>query len=183
MLTIRAVARLMLVDLCWTINDMQYFPNCKLAVEIRLPLKHCDRKKQLTISTDASDSVWYVVSTQIPPVSKTKTHAKKALKPLPFLSGHFRNSQSRWLTVEKEAFPIMAKVEHIHHILTMPQGLNLYTDHANVVSIFGRLEILPNLGRAPVRKALHRAVCLYACNYTCIHINSSENIWTDLQGQ
>lgn len=59
-------------------------------------------------------------------------------------------------------------------------GLALYTDHNNLISIFDPLEIQPDIGLAYVRMVLRWSVRLYAYRYVYLHISSESNVWADL---
>ena len=107
-------------------------------------------------------------------------HSDQAHEPLSFLSGHFNATQSRWSTVEKEAYAIMATVELMQWLASEPQVFDLYTDHNNLIFIFDPNAIQPDLSQTATRKVLRWAVRLSAYTYVFLHISGAENEWADL---
>lgn len=71
-------------------------------------------------------------------------------------------------------------MERVHYMNATPYLFGLYTNKANLVSIFHPLAIFLDSRKASVKKVLRWAVRLSAYNYTCIHIRSSQNVWADM---
>lgn len=167
----------------WDENNTQSFKSCKKALETRITLAHRNSSMYLAIYTDASDTHWSGIVTQIPINDIDKPHGAQSHDPLDLLSVSFTNTQLCGETVEKEDFAIIASVERVHYMATTPQGFDLYTYHANLVFILDPLSLSTDLGKASVRKVLRWAVRLSAYNYTCVHIIGKDNVWADLLGR
>jgi len=174
------VARVALSEVGWTDTHTSTFIACKDALAAQVKLSHRDASKRLCVFTDASDSVWSGVITQVPISDVNLPHSEKRHEPLAFLSGRFDATQLRWSTLEKEAYAIMATTERMHWILSDSAGFDIYTDHNNLVFIFDPLSVLRDISLSSLKKVLRWAVRLSVYNYTCIHIPGSENVWADL---
>lgn len=74
-----------------------------------------------------------------------KPHKEQRHKPLAILSGRFNNTQLGWSTLEKEAFAVIASLDRMHWMATTSEGLDLYTDHNNLLFIFHLLSLTPEL--------------------------------------
>eukprot|EP00171_Calliarthron_tuberculosum_P004016 IDg4016t1 len=77
----------------------------------------------------------------------------------------------------------MATVKRMHWILATSDGFDLFTDHHRLIFLFDPLAVVPDLSQTSLRKVLRWAVHLSACNYTCVHIKGTENVWADLLGR
>ena len=172
--------RVTMEQINWTSTEEQAFIECKKALIQRITLAHRDPTKRLSFYTDASDSNWSAIVTQVPMSDIHLPHQDKHHEPLAFLSGHFNPTQKRWSTIEKEAFAIMMCTEKMHWLASEPTGFDLYTDHNNLIFLFDPQAIQPDLSQTAIRKVLRWAVRLSAYNYVCIHIKGSENVWADL---
>jgi hypothetical protein len=77
----------------------------------------------------------------------------------------------------------MATVQRMHWILTTPDGIDLFTDHQNLIFLFDPLAVVPDLSQTTLRKVLRWAVKLSTYNYTWVHIKGTDNAWADLLGR
>lgn len=178
--TKRAVSRVSLRNIGWSPSHDDAFNACKRAIANRATLAHRDETKRLCVFTDASDSYWSGVLTQVPRSELTFPHVDQSHEPLAFHSGRFTDTQVGWSTLEKEAFAVLATLERSHWLVSCSDGFDLYTDHNNLIFIFDPLAFIPDLGQAAMRKVLRWAVRLSAYNYVCFHIRGDENVWADL---
>lgn len=178
--TKRAVARVSLDKLGWTSSLTQSFERCKTAIADRVTLAHRDESKRLCIYTDASDTHWSGIVTQVPLTDISLPHSDQAHDPLAFHSGVFSATQIGWSTVEKEAYAVLASIERSHWLAACPAGFDLYTDHNNLIFIFDPAAVMPDIGQGALRKVLRWAVRMSAYNYVCIHISGTDNTWADL---
>lgn len=178
--TKRAVTYLRLEDFGWNDSYEQVFKMCKDALINQVTIAHRDEEKLLCIYTDASDSVWSGILTQVPFEDLVQPHEDQRHDPLGFLSGRFDRTQSSWSILEKEAYAVMATLEHMHWLASVPSGFDLFTDHNNLVFHFDALSVVPDLSQTSLRKVLRWTVHLSAYNYTCLHIKCPENVWADL---
>lgn len=146
----------------------------------RVTLAHRDESKRLCIYTDASDTHWSVIVTQVLFSDLPLPHSKQAHEPLAFHSGRFSPTQIGWSTVEKEAFAVLAAVERSHWLAAFPAGFDLFTDHNNLIFIFDPMRIMSDIGQGTLRNVLRWAVRMSTYNYVCIHIRCADNLWADL---
>ena len=77
----------------------------------------------------------------------------------------------------------MATLGRMHWLLADPQGFDLYTDHNNLIYIFDPTSVVTDISQTTIRKVLRWAVRLSVYNYTCVHINGTDNVWADLLGR
>ena len=74
----------------------------------------------------------------------------------------------------------MATIERTHWLVSDPKGLDIFTDHNNLIFRFDRLSIQTDLTEPASFKVLRWAVRLSASIYVCVHIKGEEKIWADL---
>lgn len=178
--TKRAVARVSLTDLGWTSAHTTAFSACKNTIAKRVTLAHRDKNKRLCIYTDASDSHWSGILTQVPFSDLSAPHRDQAHEPLAFHSGRFSDVQIGWSTLEKEEYAVLATLERSHWLAACPKGFDLFTDHNNLIFLFDPVAVKPDIGQAALRKVLRWAVRISVYNYVCIHIRGVDNLWADL---
>lgn len=178
--TKRAVSSVNLNSLGWTDAHSSAFNDCKNAILNRTTLAHRDSTKRLCLYTDASESHWSGILTQVPYAQLHLPHADQDHEPLAFHSGRFSGAQVAWSTIEKEAFSVLATTERSHWLASTPAGFDLFTDHNNLVFIFDPCAVVPNINQTTIRKVLRWAVRLSTYNYVCFHIKGDDNIWADL---
>lgn len=178
--TKRAVARVSLDQIGWSVARTHAFEACKKAIADRVTLAHRDDTKRLCIYTDASDTHWSGIVTQVPLSDTSLSHLEQAHDPLAFHSGRFSETQLGWSTLEKEAYAVLASVERSHWLAACPAGFDLFTDHNNLIFIFDPMAVMPDIGQGALRKVLRWAVRMSSYNYVCIHIRGPDNIWADL---
>ena len=85
---------------------------------------------------DASDIHWGTFLTQVPEEEFRSGVALESIshEPLAFLSGSFKGSQLRWVTVDKEGFTIVNTIRRLEYLLW--GGVHIFTDHRNLTYIF-----------------------------------------------
>lgn len=91
--TKRTVSPISLDKLGWNSSLTCSFGACKTAIADRATLGHRDRSKHLCIHTDASDTNWSGLVTQVPYADISLTHNEQADVPLAFHSGRFSSTQ------------------------------------------------------------------------------------------
>jgi transposase InsO family protein len=181
--TKRAVARITLDSVGWGPSEKQAFDDCRGALAHQVTLAHRDDAKRLCIFTDASDTAWSGILTQVPFHDTCKPFSEQNHVPLGFLSGRFSQTQLGWSTLEKEAYAVMATLTRMHWLASCPSGFDLFTDHNNLIFLFDPLSVVPDLSQTSLRKVLRWAVQLSVYNYTCVHIKGAENVWADLMSR
>lgn len=91
------------------------------------------------------DYFWPGVLTQIRIADASLPSGQQRNEPLAFLSGHFTNPALRWYTIEKEAVAIMATTDCMHWLLASDRGVDLYTDHNNLVFLFDPKSVIVDI--------------------------------------
>ena len=126
--TKRKVAKVLLEEHGWGPTELTPLETSKQALGKAVLLCHPDPLKRLCVFTDASESHWGAVHTQVPPEHMDRALDDQEHEPLMFLSGSFSGAAVHWAIVEKEAFAIVETCR--------PGGFFLYTDHRNLQYIF-----------------------------------------------
>lgn len=178
-----AVSRYKLSNFGWGNTELRAFEACKQALANQVTLSHRDERKRLVIYTDASDTVWSGIVTQVPRRDLKLPHSDREHEPLAFLSGRFNAVQFGWSILEKEAYAKLATLERTHWIAATADGFDLYTDHNNLIFIFDPTAVVPDISQTTLRKVLRWAVRLSIYHYTCFHIKGQDNVWADLLGR
>ena len=85
---------------------------------------------------DAFDNHWGSFLTRVLTVELERGAEveKMSHEPREFLSGTFRGSRQRWVTVDKEGFAIVSMFRRLEYLLW--GGVRIYTDHSNLAYIF-----------------------------------------------
>ena len=78
---------------------------------------------------------------------------------------------------------MLASLERMHWLAATSEGLDLFTEHNNLIFLFDPLAVVPDLSQTSLRKVLRWAVRLSMYNYTCFHIKGTDNVWADLLGR
>lgn len=164
----------------WTPSHTAAFERCKKAIAERTTLAHRNEEKRLCIYTDASDSYWSGIVTQVPREHMSLPHVDQTHEPLAFYSGRLSTTEMGWSTVEKEAYAVMASVDRAHWLASCTDGFDLFTDHNNLIFIFDPIAVKPDINQAATRKVLRWAVRLSNYQYVCSHISGKDNVWADL---
>ena len=87
--TKRSVSGLQLTLYSWGTKEMDAFEACKTSLVHQVNLSHRDDKKRLCVYTNASDTVWSGIVTQVLQEDLSKKHLNQHREPLGFLSGRF----------------------------------------------------------------------------------------------
>lgn len=181
--TKRAVTRVSLSHLGWGQTEPDAFEACKHALAHQVTLAHRDDEQRLCVYTDASDTAWSGIVTQIPPADLHKAHAVQGHLPLAFLSGRFNATQIGESVLENEAYAVLTTLDGMHRIVATPDGFDLYTDHKNLIFLLDPRSMVPDLSATSLRKVLRWAVRLSMYRYTCYHIKGDNNVWADLMSR
>lgn len=112
--TKRAVVRARLHSLGWQPKHAAAFEECKQAILHRTTLWNRNENMRLCIFTDASDSHWSGIVTQVPRDQLTLPHIDQTHDTLAFHSDRFSTIQLGWSTIEKEAYAVMDSIERYH---------------------------------------------------------------------
>lgn len=175
-----AARRVLLADVGWNDDHERAYQRIKDALAGAVTLAFPDLENRvLCLYTDASDTAWGAVLTQLPPDDLPLAVDEQRHEPLAFLSGDFKGAASRWSTVEKEAFAIVHAAQKLDYLLQNPQGFRIFTDHANLAFIFDASRHSA-LHRHTAAKLQRWALQLTGFDYVIEHIPGELNVWADL---
>ena len=173
-----AVKKLSLHGL-WTEEHDMAFKSIKQqlarSTTMAFPKQYC----QLCLFTDASDTHWAAVLTQIPQTEIGMDINDQKHEPLAFLSGAFTGSSSKWSVPEKEGFAVvesMCKLDYLLH----GRHVVIYTDHANLVYLYDPVGQNPGVARHTACKLMRWALKLSAFRYVIEHVAGEKNVWADM---
>ena len=165
----------------WKAEHELAFQQCKQAIKLTMENTHWIPGATLCLFTDASDRFYAGLLTQVIDYDTTKPITEQIHMPMCTLSGKFTNSQVGWSTFEKEAYPIVKACQDWEYYLLTPNGFRVYTDHANIVTLFNPLAANPSLNKSSLDK-VHR--WLHLLSHFKIewmeHLKGQDNVWADL---
>jgi RNase H-like domain found in reverse transcriptase len=163
----------------WGPAHQRYFDQLKQHLADQTKLAFPKPDYEICLCTDASETHWSGVLTQVRKTDRHLPIEEQRHEPLGFLSGPFKDPLASWATVEKEAYSIvesMIRFEHIvggHHV-------SLYTDHSHLVYIFDPYGQNPGIARHTASKLMRWAVKLSSFRYTIEEIAGDVNKFADL---
>ncbi|XP_068233504.1 uncharacterized protein [Palaemon carinicauda] len=97
-------------------------------------LKAPDFKKDFCLQVDASATGYGAVLLQTStPIIPDEDITLDSLLPIAYYSGYFRGAQTRWATIEKELYAIIAALQNFSPYLEGHQKVIIYTDHRLLV--------------------------------------------------
>lgn len=134
----------------------------------------------LCLFTDASDTHWGSVLTQIPREDlKLRPIENQDHQPIAFLSGKFSGPSERWSTPEKEGYAVVQSMCQLDYV-TSCRHVNVFTDHRNLVYLYDPMGRNPGVPRHTANKLLRWALKLSSFSYIIEHLSGEENVWGDL---
>ncbi|KAE8903142.1 hypothetical protein PF003_g12674 [Phytophthora fragariae] len=140
-------------------------------------LAHPSPDGVLSVFTDASDTAWSVIVTDVEKWQSDKPVADQTHRLLHCLTGTFSGSQENWSVIEKEAFAIVAACDKLPHLLLRPAGFRLFCDHRNLIHAFAPDTTVKEHIRG---KLLRWAMRLGEFRYEIHHIAGADNVWADM---
>lgn len=133
--------------------------------------------------TDACNTTWTGIVTQVPTEDLDKPHQDQNYRPLGFLSDRLSKAQLGRSASKKKAYAITATVTRMHCLTAIHDGFNLYKDHNNLLFLFDTLAVATDLSETSVCKMLRWAVHLSSYNYICYRISGTDNVWANILGR
>lgn len=134
---------------------------------------------ELCLSTDASDTHWSGILTQVHKDQRNSNIDEQQHEPLCFLSGAFKGSSRNWSVPEKEGFAIVESMCRVDY-LVMGREVSIYTDHANLVQLYDPYGKNPGIARHTASKLMRWAIKLSAFRYVVEHLPGDRNVWADM---
>lgn len=111
----------------------------------QVPLAHRDSKNRLCIYTDVSDTAWSVMVTQVANMELSKQHFDQKQESVTFISRLFNSIQQGCAIVKKVAYAVMDTLNRMNWLAKTPDGLDLCTDHNNLLFLLDSLHRIPDL--------------------------------------
>ena len=142
-------------------------------------LSHPKSEFELCLFTDASDTHWSGILTQVPSNQRDKAIDDQSHEPLCFLSGAFKGSSKNWSVPEKEGFAVVESMCRVDY-LVMGREVSIYTDHANLVQLYDPYGKHPGIPRHTASKLMRWAIKLSAFRYVIEHLPGERNVWADM---
>ncbi|KAJ8564187.1 hypothetical protein ON010_g7157 [Phytophthora cinnamomi] len=136
------------IPLVWSDDEKSAYTMMLERIGASTPLAFPDPGQQICVFSDASD-----------------------------VGGMFRDSQTNWSIVEKEAFPIVQACTTLEYLLQRANGFRLYCDHANLIAIFAPDKELKRHVNAKLQRWVMR---LTGYIYTIEHIPGANSLWADI---
>jgi len=123
-------------NITWTQDAITAWNQFKTVLEAasRQNMAHYDHSKEILLLTDASKHFWSGVVMQVDPIPEDQKKINLAdlkAKPLMFMSGKFRGSQTRWHISQRELYPIVHSFYRFDFLLlNSRKTVNIVTDHS-----------------------------------------------------
>ncbi|KAE9042606.1 hypothetical protein PR002_g3826 [Phytophthora rubi] len=140
------------VDLTWTDEDKDAFSAVVGLLATSNKQHFADKDARVRLLTDASNTGWSIVVSQVRHWDEEKSVAEQAHERLVCHGGHFTGAQLNWSIIEKEAYPVVRACADLAYLLDREKGIHIYCDHANLVYIFAPDKTV----KAPLRGKLQR---------------------------
>ncbi|CEP01149.1 hypothetical protein PBRA_008461, partial [Plasmodiophora brassicae] len=161
----------------WSDQHNKSFTDIRFALIQHVQLAYPKSNYQTCLFTDASETAWAAVITQIPLEDIDLPVCDQRHEPLAFYGKRFAGSELRWSTPEKEAAAIIYATERGDFLLQTSREFLLYTDHRNLTFIFSQdSEMKKHTAQKLERWALH----LQGFRYQTKSIAGEDNVWADL---
>ena len=176
--TKRAVRKLR-IDGLWGAEHDSAFMCIKNQLAACTKLAYPKETHTMCMFTDASETHWSAVLTQVPSNQMSLSIAEQDHEPLCFLSGAFSGSSFNWSMPEKEGFSIVEAMTRLDY-MTIGRTVSIFTDHANLVFIYNPYGSRPSIARHIASKLLRWAIKLSAFKYVVEHIPGELNVWADM---
>jgi hypothetical protein len=168
-----------LAECDWGPPEISAFEDLKQALIHMVPLATPDPDKIVLVSTDASQTHWSVMVTQIPAEDANKPIAEQRHELLACISGSFKGSSANWSVVEKEAYALVMACRRLDYLLLRPGGFIFLTDHRNLIYIFNPSAVT-TVQKYQAAKLARWATTLRAFTYTIHHVSGEDNVWADI---
>ena len=176
--TKRALRNLSITSLWGTIHD-DTFASIKSQLAAAVKLAHPKPNTALCLFTDASETHWSAILTQVHKDQRRKEIEDQEHEPLCFLSGAFTGSSANWSMPEKEGFAVVEGMCRLDY-LVLGRNVSVYTDHANLVYMYDPYGRDPGISHHTASKLMRWALKLSAFRYVVEHISGERNVWADM---
>ena len=176
--TKRALRNLSLSNSWGTEHDTA-FATIKSQLAASVKLAHPRQETAFCLFTDASETHWSAILTQVPLNQRRKEIEKQEHEPLSFLSGSFTGSAANWSMPEKEGFAVIEGMCRLDYLVA-GKTVFIYTDHANLVYMYDPYGRNPGIPHYTASKLMRWALKLSGFHYVVEHIAGERNVWADM---
>ena len=171
----KRAAGILLADL-WQGEHEEAFRKAKALLQNAVQLWTPKADQTICVFADASLGHWAGIITAVPDNQLSLPPCKQTHYPVAFASGSFTGAAYRWSIVEKEAYALVSTTTRFNWITQQPKAIFLYTDHANLCSIFSP----QGLPEHTARKLLRWGSLLSEYQYKILPIKGEDNVWADM---
>ena len=176
--TKRKLGKLSLMPI-WEAVHQQAFEDLRQSLEHQIKLAFPKPEYDMVLCTDASETHWSGVLTQVRKSERNIPLKEQRHEPLGFVSGSFKKALLAWSTVEKEAFAVVESMIRFEYLVGSKE-ISLYTDHANLIYIYDPYGRNPGIAKHTASKLTRWAVKLSSFRYVIEAIAGEENYFADL---
>lgn len=176
--TKRKLGKLSLIP-TWGAEHQQSFDQLRESLENQIKLAFPKPEYDTVLCTDASETHWSGVLTQVRKSERQLPLCEQRHEPLGFVSGSFKKALLAWSTVEKEAFAVVESMIRFEYLIGGKE-ISLYTDHANLIYIYDPYGRNPGIAKHTASKLTRWAVKLSSFRYVIEAIPGEENYFADL---
>lgn len=163
----------------WGPNHDQAFAKVKKQLAASTELAHPNPDCNMCLFTDASESHWAAILTQVSKDDQRKPIEDQNHQPLCFLSGCFKGSAANWSVPEKEGFAIVEGMCRLDYLIS-GHVVSIFTDHANLVYLYDPIGRNPGIPRHTASKLTRWALKLSEFRYIIDHVEGDRNVWADM---
>ena len=152
----------------WDDTCQAAFDSLKMKLAEMVILAYPDPNKDYKLYTDASDQL---IGACLSQMVYDRRHKKEVEKPIYFLFHKLSDTQTKWSTIEKEAYAIHYALQKLHHSLHSAT-FTIYTDHKPLVYLLN----------SPIQNRKIQTWALSIAGYNCIiqHLKGKDNACADL---
>ena len=176
--TKRALRNLNIADK-WGAEHDSTFASIKSQLASTVKLAYPRPDAFMCLFTDASDTHWSAILTQVPESQRRKLIEDQDHEPLCFLSGAFTGSSANWSMPEKEGFAVVEGMRKVNYIVS-GRTVSIFTDHANLVYMYDPYGRNPGIAAHTASKLMRWALKLSEFRYVVEHIAGERNVWADM---
>lgn len=153
---------------CWDDACQSAFNRLKSKLAEMVMLAYPDTNKGYRLYTDASD---YAIGATLSQMVYDPEEGREIEKPIYFLSHKLSDTQTRWSTIEKEAYAIHYALNKLNHYLHSAT-FTIYTDHRP----------LEYLLKSPIQNRKIQTWALSMAGYDCTiqYLKGKDNVCADL---
>lgn len=133
----------------------------------------------MCLSTDASETHWSSILTQVPDEQRRDKIEEQWHEPLCFLSGACKGRTMICSTPEKEEFAIVEAMCRQNYLVPV-NTVSIFADHANLVYMYDPYGRNPGMSHQTASELMRWAIKLSAFRYVVEDLPGERNVWADM---